>query len=171
MLALTLIMGLELEVSAKKKETRSPEFTEFVNYLNSYSGKDGCAVMEFGKFWIGMFKKMAEKEAKTEEEKEAVKFMDDLRAMIVVYYEDASKELKDAFDSGLVRHFSKVDLIIEAVNDDIHCYAYGKKSSDGLSVENLTIYMPAAGMLICYECVIAADQLYSALEFEAVPAQ
>ncbi len=172
LIALVLTLGPGLESSAKKKNTRSPEFTEFVNYLNSYSSpKDGFAVMEMGKFWMGMFRKMAEKEAKTQEDMEAVKFMEELRAMIIVYYSEASAEMKEKFQSGLGKHLGKMDLIMEDAKDGIHCYAYGKMSPDSLSVENLTMHIPEAGMLMCFEGVMDAEEMKNAMAFETQPAQ
>ncbi len=170
-LALTLIMGLGLEASAKKKETRSPEFTEFVNYLNSYSGKEGCAVMELGKFWMGMFKKMAKKEAENEEDLASIKFMENLKAMIMAYYSEAPQELKDEFNSGLKKHLSKMDFIMEDAQDGIHCYVYGKLSVDGQSLENMTMHIPEAGILMCFEGVMEAEEMKNAMAFETQPAQ
>ncbi len=171
LIALVLVFGPGQESSAKKKDTRSPEFTEFVNYLNSYSGKEGFAVMEMGKFWMGMFKKMAKKEAKTEEELESIKFMDDLRAMIMVYYEEASMDLRNAFNSGLGTHLGKMNFLMEDSKDGIHCYAYGKLSADASLLENLVMHIPEAGMLICFEGVMDANEMKNAMEFETKPAQ
>ncbi len=171
LIVLALMLGLGHELSARKKDTRSPEFTEFVNYLDSYSEQEGFAVMELGKFWMGMFRKMAEKEAKTEQELESIKFMEELRAMIMVYYSEASQELKDSFNSGLSKHLGRMNFLMEEAKDGIHCYGYGKLSVDESLLENLTIYIPEAGMLICFEGVMDAKEMKNAMAFDTKPAQ
>ncbi len=170
-IALALVIGLGQESFAKKKDTRSPEFTEFVNYLNSYSEKEGFAVIELGKFWIGMFTKAAEKEAKTEKELDSIKYMENLRAMIIVSYAEGSQELKDSFSSGLSKHLDRMDFLMADSKDGIHCYAYGKLSEDGLSLENMTMHLPEAGMLMCFEGVMDAKDIKNAMAFETKPAE
>ncbi len=170
-MALVLTLGPGQESSAKKKDTRTPEFTEFVNYLNSYSEKEGFAVMELGKFWMGMFKKAAAKEAKKEGDLDSIKYMDDLQAMIIVYYAEGSQELKDSFSSGLGRHLGRMDFLMEDSKDGVHCYAYGKLSADGLSLENMTMHIPEAGILMCFEGVMDAKEMKNAMAFETKPAE
>ncbi len=165
-MALVLTFGLGLESSAKKKDTRTPECTEFVNYLDSYSKTEGCKVMEMGKFWMGMLRKMAEKQAVTEEDKAAVKFIEGLQAMIMAVCSEASQEVKDSFNSGLRVHLDRMSLIMDDVQEGVHCYVYGKMSPDSMTVENMVMHIPEEAVLICFEGIMDANEIKNAIVFD-----
>lgn len=134
--------------------------SEIKKLIKEFDRKKGVETVNLGSFAMSFVKRAAKAEVSDDDEAmTAVRAMDKLNGMTLVDMEDSSRAVRDEFHRKFTALMGEESLLMSVKDDGEDVLFYGMSSHDGKTVENLIIYMPSDGDLICLWGSIATEAL------------
>ncbi len=157
-LVLTFLMPYA-SAGERKFKTR-----EIIGLVNEYKSEQGFDVVSVGSFGLGLVKLVAKMEADTEEDRQALRILDNINKVLVVEYEGASDAVRTAFGSKLGHILENAEKVLEVKEDGENLNIYGTSADDGGSIDDLMIYVPEDCTLICILGSVSMEDIGSLVE-------
>ena len=154
-LMLTFLMP-SASAGERKFKTR-----DVIRLVNEFKSEEGFDVVSVGSFGLGLVKMVAKLEADDEEDRQALKLLDNINKVVVVEYEEASDADRKAFDSSLGHILENV---LEVKEDGENLNIYGTSADDGGSIDDLMIYVQEDCTLICILGSVSMEDIASLVE-------
>ncbi len=151
-------------------------YSQLAKLAGNFDKVEGFEVLKVGGLMMDVMKlamKSASKEelemdeSEVKEMKSAFAVMNGVKGMLMVDYEDASESDRARFNAGVQEILSQnVDLIIETKEDGEKVRMYGKILDDGATVQDLIIFTPDDGALMCFNGKLAFSEAMKMAESE-----
>ena len=124
--------------------------SEVQKLIKEFDRKKGVEAVNLGSFAVSLIRKAAKAEVSDDDEAmKAMAAMDSLNGLTIVDMEDSGKAVRDEFHKKFTALMGEDGLLMSVWDDGEDVLFYGRSSSDGKTVEDLIIYMPSEGDLIC----------------------
>jgi len=157
-LMLTFLMP-SASAGERKFKTR-----DVIRLVNEFKSEEGFDVVSVGSFGLGLVKMVAKLEADDEEDRQALKLLDNINKVVVVEYEEASDADRKAFDSRLGHILENAEKVLEVKEDGENLNIYGTSADDGGSIDDLMIYVQEDCALICILGSVSMEDIASLVE-------
>ncbi len=134
--------------------------SEIKKLIKEFDRKKGVETVNLGSFAMSLVRKAAKAEVSDDDEAmTAIRAMDKLNGMTIVDMEDSGRAVRDEFHRKFTALMGEEGLLMSVKDDGEDVLFYGTSTTDGRSVENLIIYMPSDGDLICLWGSISTEAL------------
>lgn len=160
-----LLMLTFLMPSASAGERKSGT-REIIGLVKEYRPVQGFDVISVGSFGLGLVKMVAKLEAESEEERQALKLLDNIDKVLVVEYGGASDAARKAFDSKLGQILENSEKVLEVKEDGENLNIYGTSADDGGRIDDLMIYVQEDSALICILGSVSMEDVASLVEMK-----
>ena len=157
-LMLTFLMP-SASAGERKFKTR-----DVIRLVNEFKSEEGFDVVSVGSFGLGLVKMVAKLEADDEEDRQALRLLDNINKVVVVEYEEASDASRKAFDSSLGHILENAEKVLEVKEDGENLNIYGTSADDGGSIDDLMIYVQEDCTLICILGSVSMEDVASLVE-------
>ena len=134
--------------------------SEIKKLIKEFDRKKGVEAVNLGSFAMSFVKRAAKADASDDDETmTAVRAMDKLTGLTIVDMEDSSKAVRSEFHRKFTALMGEGSLLMSVKDEGEDILFYGTSSPDGKTVDDLIIYMPSDGDLICLWGSIATEAL------------
>lgn len=124
--------------------------SEVRRLIKEFDRKDGVETVNLGSFAVSLIRKVAKAEVSDDDEAmTAVRAMDKLTGLTIVDMEDSGSAVRDEFRRRFTALMGEENILMSVKDDGDDVFFYGITSKDGKTVDDLIIYTPTDGDLIC----------------------
>ena len=149
-----MTLALAISCTAHTKITNS-----VISIVNEYSSESDVDVVSIGKLGIDIVTVLGKLSVDTKEEKDVVALLSGFNKILVVDYEDAEMSKRQEINYKLNKVLDGAEKIIEVKDEEDTVQIYGTSVNDGKKLEDIIIYIPEDGALICFLGSIDFDKL------------
>ncbi len=134
--------------------------SEIKKLIKEFDRKKGVEAVNLGSFAMSIVRKAATADASDDDETmTAVRAMDKISGLTIVDMEDSSRAVRDEFHRKFTALMGEGSLLMSVKDEGEDILFYGTSSPDGKTVDDLIIYMPDDGDLICLWGSISTEAL------------
>lgn len=160
-----IFITLALFVASPCLSARSVRKAAVQSVITQYKGQDGVEVVSIGPLMMKVLVSAAKNEAKTQEDREAVDLLREIRKMLAMNYNEASEDLRAQISRDLASALRNADKLMEAKGDNGEMMqVYGSTDRDGQILKDVVLFAPESATILCIFGTFAIDQLGRLIE-------
>lgn len=154
---------LPLIHASKPKEVNT---TALFSLIRDFKTEKGVEVVSLGRIALRFATGIVSAQADSEEERLSLEMLKGVTKLVVVDYEDASDNVKQRFNSSVMKILEKSEKLMEIKDDGESVDIYGVPSADGTVLKDCVIMSQEDCSMICVMGRIPLDKINALVAME-----
>ena len=125
-------------------------YASLSSIVNEFSSEAGCDVVSVGRLGLDVISIIGKMSAESKEDKEVLSMLGGINRILVVDFEDMEVSKRQMLNSKLTDVLDGVEKIVEVKDEEDTLLVYGTLGKGGETIEDVIVYIPEDGALICF---------------------